>query len=62
MAAFDKELKDKTLIISAHRLTTLRKMDKIVLMEKGKIVESGSYNEILKNKGKFCRLWKKQEE
>lgn len=62
MAAFDKELKDKTLIISAHRLSTLRNMDKVVLMEKGRIVESGTYNELLKKRGKFYKLWKKQEE
>jgi ATP-binding cassette, subfamily B, bacterial len=55
------KLKGKTLIISAHRLSTLRNMDKILFMSKGKIVEQGTYDELLKKRGEFYKLWKKQE-
>ena len=54
-------LKDKTLIISAHRLSTLQNMDKIIYLEKGTIVEQGSFKELLKNKGKFYELWQKNK-
>ena len=61
MLGIDKELKDKTLIISAHRLSTLRNVDKILVMEKGRIVEQGTYGELLKNKGRFYKLWREQK-
>jgi ATP-binding cassette, subfamily B, bacterial len=54
------KIKGKTLIVSAHRLSTLQNMDKIVFLEKGKIVEQGDYNELLNKKGKFYNLWKQQ--
>ncbi len=53
-------IKGKTLIVSAHRLSTLQNMDKIIFLEKGKVVEEGTYEELLKNKGKFYNLWKQQ--
>jgi ATP-binding cassette, subfamily B, bacterial len=53
-------IKGKTLIVSAHRLTTLQNMDKIVFLEKGRIVEQGTYEGLLKKKGKFYNLWKQQ--
>ncbi|MDO8528948.1 MAG: ABC transporter ATP-binding protein [Nanoarchaeota archaeon] len=59
--AFDKEFKDKTLIFAAHRLSTLRNMDKILVIERGKIVEEGSYNKLVREKGEFYRILKKQE-
>lgn len=59
--AFDKELKDKTLIFAAHRLSTLRNMDRIIVLEKGKIVEEGSYDELVRRKGEFYKLLQRQE-
>jgi len=58
---FDKQLKDKTLLVSAHRLTTLKNMDKIYFIERGKVTEQGTYNQLIKNKGKFYKLWKQQK-
>ena len=58
---FDKELKNKTLIISAHRLSSLKNMDNIIVINKGKVIEIGTYNQLLKNKGVFYKLWKHQD-
>jgi ABC-type multidrug transport system fused ATPase/permease subunit len=55
------KLKDKTLIVSAHRLSTLQNMDKIIFLEKGEIVEQGTFSELLEKKGKFFRLWQKNK-
>ena len=55
------KLKNKTLIVSAHRLSTLQNMDKIIYLEKGTIIEQGSFKELLKNKGKFYKLWQKNK-
>ncbi len=51
----------KTLIIIAHRLSTVAFADEIFVLEKGKLIEQGSHNELLKNKdGKYADLWNKQ--
>ena len=56
-------MKNKTVIAIAHRLSTLKNMDKIVVLDKGKIVESGTQKELLKNKsGTFSRLYKLQSD
>jgi ABC-type multidrug transport system fused ATPase/permease subunit len=60
LEGIDKNLRDKTLIVAAHRLTTLESMDRILFIEKGRVVEEGSYDELLSKRGKFYRLWKGQ--
>lgn len=55
------ELKNKTLIVSAHRLSTLLNMDKIIYLEKGKIIEQGNFKELINKKGKFYNLWNKNK-
>lgn len=56
------EIKGKyTTIIIAHRLSTIQQMDKIVVLEKGKIIEIGSFKELLENNGSFSRMWKMQK-
>ena len=54
------KLKNKTFIVSAHRLQTLKNMDKIIFLDKGKIVEQGTYYELLRKRGEFYKLWRKQ--
>jgi len=47
---------DRTVIIVAHRLSTVRNADQIVVIEKGKIVEIGTHQELIKNNGRYLEL------
>lgn len=61
--ALKRLMKNKTVIAIAHRLSTLKNMDKIIVLENGKIIESGTQKELLKNKtGTFHRLYKLQSD
>ncbi|MBT1705310.1 peptidase domain-containing ABC transporter [Chryseosolibacter indicus] len=51
---------NKTVIIIAHRLSTIYMADKIVVLDKGKVTEEGSHEELLKNRGQYLRLWSQQ--
>lgn len=54
-------MKGKTAIVIAHRLSTIQHMDRIVVIDKGKIVQIGSHQELLKNqKGIYAKLWAHQ--
>ncbi len=53
-------MRNKTSIVIAHRLSTVRKADKIVVMEKGRIVETGTHRELLEKNGKYRRLYELQ--
>ena len=53
-------MKGKTVIAIAHRLSTLREMDRIIVMQRGKIIEEGKPAELLKKKGKYAHLWELQ--
>ncbi len=53
---------NRTSIIIAHRLATIKKADKIIVMEKGKIVEQGTHQQLLKQKGYYSRLYEIQFE
>lgn len=44
----------------AHRLSTLRHMDKIVVLDKGRFIEQGTHQSLLRKKGVYARLWKMQ--
>lgn len=50
----------KTVVAIAHRLSTLREMDRIIVLEKGKIIEDGRHDELVKRKGLYSRLWEHQ--
>ncbi|MGE3278240.1 MAG: ABC transporter ATP-binding protein [Candidatus Altimarinota bacterium] len=49
-----------TAIVIAHRLSTIKEMDRIIVMKAGRIIEQGSFAYLLKKKGEFHRLWRKQ--
>lgn len=53
-------MKNKTTIVIAHRLSTLREMDRILLFNEGKIIEDGSLEELRKHGGHFAKLWSMQ--
>lgn len=58
--ALDKLLRNRTSIVIAHRLTTIRKADRIVVMERGKIIEDGPHAELLRLDGHYARLYRHQ--
>ena len=50
----------KTIIIIAHRLSTVKKANKIFVLEKGKVIEQGNHQELLNKNSKYKELWNKQ--
>ena len=52
--------KDKTVIFISHRLSTTRLADNIIMLENGRIVESGGHDELLKLNGKYAEMWRVQ--
>jgi ATP-binding cassette subfamily B protein len=55
-----KLMENRTAIIIAHRLSTIQAMDRIVVMDDGKIVEQGTHKELLRQEGVYAGLWKRQ--
>ena len=55
-----KVMENRTSIVIAHRLSTIRDSDLIVVMDRGRIVEEGTYNELLEKKGKYYELYMTQ--
>ncbi|MHA1972098.1 MAG: ABC transporter ATP-binding protein [Candidatus Hodarchaeales archaeon] len=53
-------LQNRTAILIAHRLSTVRSADKIIVIDQGKIVEQGTFDELLQRKGLFADLYDKQ--
>lgn len=61
--ALHELMKGRTAVVIAHRLSTLKHLDKIVVIEKGKIAEMGSHDELLEVKsGIYADLWKRQKD
>lgn len=59
-AAITTLIKGKTAIVIAHRLATILTMDRIIVLEKGQILESGQHRTLLKNQGKYANMWQHQ--
>ena len=51
---------DCTRIVIAHRLSTIRNCDRILVLDQGRIIEEGTYNELIRKKGFFAELVEKQ--
>ena len=58
--AINDLMRDKTSLVIAHRLSTLLHMDRILVFDKGKIVEDGTHNELLTKAGVYKTLWDAQ--
>lgn len=58
--SFQKLSQNRTTIVIAHRLSTLKNMDKIIVLNRGKIIESGSHYQLLRNGKIYSKLWKMQ--
>lgn len=58
--AIDRLMKGRTSFVIAHRLSTIQKADRIVVMEKGQIVESGKHEELLQAGGAYSKLYSMQ--
>lgn len=55
-----KLMKGKTVIAIAHRLSTLKEMDRLIVMDNGRIVEEGSHDELLRQKGDYYKFYQIQ--
>jgi subfamily B ATP-binding cassette protein MsbA len=58
--ALETLMQDRTTLVVAHRLSTIEKADKIVVMEKGAILEAGNHQELLDADGHYARLYRLQ--
>lgn len=55
-----KLMEHRTAIVIAHRLSTIQQMDRIVVMDKGRIIEEGSHRDLIHRNGAYAKLWAKQ--
>jgi ATP-binding cassette subfamily B protein len=56
----DNLMKGRTVVVVAHRLSTISHMDRILVFDQGRIVEDGSHQQLLTRNGHYARLWNMQ--
>ena len=59
--AIDELIKNKTVLVIAHRLQSVMNADDIIVLDKGRIVEEGTHKELLDMNGRYAELWKEQQ-
>ncbi len=60
--ALETLVKDRTVLVIAHRLSTVSRADQIVVLEKGKVVEAGTHSSLLIEEGHYSHLWNTQHD
>jgi len=58
--SLERLMQNRTTLVIAHRLSTLAKMDRILVFDQGKIVEEGTHNELMTKAGHYARMWEMQ--
>lgn len=53
-------MKNKTALVVAHRLSTIKHLDRIIVLDHGEIIQDGTHNELIKRKGLYAKLWSHQ--
>ena len=53
-------MENKTVLAIAHRLSTIAQMDRLLVLDEGKIVESGTHAELIRKRGIYAKLWEHQ--
>ncbi|QDF06740.1 ABC transporter ATP-binding protein [Myxococcus xanthus] len=59
--AIDELVRKKTVVVIAHRLRTVRRAHRIIVLDKGRVAESGTHDELLAKRGVYAALWLEQE-
>ena len=59
--AIDELVKNKTVLVIAHRLQSVMNADDIIVLDKGRIIERGYHEQLLAIKGRYAELWKEQQ-
>ena len=60
--ALERVLESRTSLVIAHRLSTVRNADKIIVLDQGRIVETGNHEELLQRNGLYSQLYQRQVE
>lgn len=58
--SLERLMENRTTLVIAHRLSTLSKMDRILVFDQGKIVEEGSHRELMSRRGHYAHMWQMQ--
>ena len=60
--AIEKSFAGKTLVVIAHRLSTVRHVDRIFVLQEGRLAEEGSFHELIERNGIFAKMWALQSD
>ena len=58
--ALERVMKNRTILVIAHRLSTVKKMDNIIVLDQGRLVEQGTHNQLIAKDGAYAALYARQ--